>query len=53
MDKVREVVRQLVVTINNLDKTQTANTPKIGRQSSELWFMYALDDGKPHSETNL
>ena len=53
MDKMQEVARQLMVTINNLSKIYTANTPKIGRQSTELWLMYALDDGKPHSQIQI
>ena len=53
MKKVRETTRQLMIVINNLEKTYTANTPKIGRQSSELWLMYALDDGKPHSQKQI
>ena len=53
MSEVRETVRRLVIAINNLDKVYTANTPKIGRQSSELWLMYALNDGKPHSQMQI
>lgn len=53
MSEEREAVRRLVIAINNLDKVYTANTPKIGRQSSELWLMYALNDGEPHSQKQI
>ena len=53
MNKAQEAARQLMITIVNLDKTYTANTPKIGRQSTELWLMYALDDGRLHSQKQI
>ena len=53
MAKSHEIVRQLMITINNLSKIYAINTPKIGRQSTELWLMYALDDGKPHSQKQI
>ncbi len=53
MDKSHKTARRLVITINMLNKIYTANTPKIGRQSTELWLMYALDDGKPHSQKQI
>lgn len=53
MNKTREAVRQLVIAFHNLEKIYIDNTPKIGRQSSELWLMYALDDGEPHSQKQV
>ncbi|MDE6923640.1 MAG: hypothetical protein K2P59_00050 [Acetatifactor sp.] len=53
MSETRKDVRKLVIAISNLDKIYTANTPKIGRQSSELWLMYALNDGEAHSQKQI
>ena len=53
MDESREAVRRLAIAISNFEKIYVANTPKIGRQSSELWLMYALNDGEPHSQKQI
>ena len=53
MDESREAVRRLAIAISNFEKIYVANTPKIGRQSSELWLMYALNDGKAHSQKQI
>ena len=53
MNKTRRSIRQLMIAVTNLDKIYTTAVPKIGRQSSELWLMYALDDGKPHSQKQI
>ena len=53
MSETRKDVRKLVIAISNLDKIYTANTPRIGRQSNELWLMYALNDGEPHSQKQI
>lgn len=53
MSEARKAVRQLVIALSNFEKIYLANTPKIGIQSSELWLMYALDDGKPHSQKQI
>lgn len=53
MSETRKDVRKLVIAISNLDKIYTANTPKIGRQSTELWLMYALNDGEAHSQKQI
>ena len=53
MGDIRETVRQLAIAITNIDKTYSANTAKIGSQSTELWLFYALDDGEPHSQKQI
>ncbi len=53
MSETREAVRRLAIAISNFEKIYIANTPKIGRQSSELWLMYALNDGKAHSQKQI
>lgn len=53
MREAREAIRQLVIAIHNLEKLYSEKTPGIGRQSSELWLLYALDDGEPHSQKQV
>ena len=53
MSDIHDTVRQLVIAMNNLDQIYSASTTKIGRQPSELWLMYALDDGEPHSQKQI
>ncbi|MCH5255235.1 MAG: winged helix-turn-helix transcriptional regulator [Lachnospiraceae bacterium] len=53
MDNIRKTIRQLLITMSKLDKTYTAWSGKLGSQSSELWLMYALDDGQPHSQKQI
>lgn len=53
MSKEGIAVRRLMMAVTNLDKIYVAAAPKIGRQSSELWLMYVLDDGKPHSQKQI
>lgn len=53
MSEAREAARRLVIAFNNLEKTYIANVPKSNRQAMELWLMYALDDGKPHSQKQI
>ena len=53
MNDIRKITRQLVIALANIDTTYSANTAKIGSQSTELWLMYALDDGNPHSQKQI
>ena len=53
MDNIRENVRQFIITICKIEKTYAARSSKFGSQSSELWLMYALDDGEPHSQKQI
>ena len=53
MSETREAVRRLAIAISNFEKIYVANTPKIGRQSSELWLIYALNDGEAHSQKQI
>ena len=39
MSETREAVRRLAIAISNFEKIYVSNTPKIGRQSSELWLI--------------
>ena len=53
MDNIRERIRQFVIAISKLERTYAARSSKFGSQSSELWLMYTLDDGLPHSQKQI
>ena len=53
MSETRGAVRRLAIAISNFEKIYVSNTPKIGRQSSELWLIYALNDGEAHSQKQI
>ena len=53
MNDIREKVRQILISLTNIDTTYSVFTTKIGSQSTELWIMYALDDGNPHSQKQI
>lgn len=53
MNDIRETIRQLMVAISKLEKTYAARSAKFGSQESELWLMYALDDGKAYSQKQI
>ncbi len=53
MSDIRDTIRQLVIATSNIDKTYSVSTTKAGSPSSELWLMYALDDGLPHSQKQI
>ena len=53
MSDIREKARQFVIALANVDTTYSASTTKIGSQPTELWLMYALDDGKSHSQKQI
>ena len=53
MDNIRQTIRQFIIAISKLEKTYAARSSKFGSQSSELWLMYTLDDGQPHSQRQI
>ena len=53
MDNIRQTIRQFIMAISKLEKTYAARSSKFGSQSSELWLMYTLDDGQPHSQKQI
>lgn len=53
MGETRKDIQKLVIAISNFEKIYTVNAPKAGRQSTELWLMYALNDGAPHSQKQI
>lgn len=53
MDNIRETIRQLMIIMSKLNRTYSTRSSNLGCQSSELWLLYALDDGEPHSQKQL
>lgn len=50
---MRETARRLVLTLYNIDHTYCLNEGKRRLSDAELSVMYALDDGKPHSQKEI
>lgn len=53
MSDNRETIRQLVIAVNKFCEAYSACAAKRGSKESELWLMYALDDGVPHSQKQI
>lgn len=50
---MKEMARRLTLAIYNIDKTYVTNEKKKRMSRAELNFMYALDDGKWHSQAEI
>ena len=53
MSNMREVVRRLMIALNNVDEAYCSDMSNIGVNESELWLMYALDDNEQHSQKQI
>lgn len=53
MSNMREVVRRLMIALNNVDEAYCSDMADIGVKESELWLMYALDDNRQHSQKQI
>lgn len=53
MNQMREMVRRLTIALNNVNEIYCNDMSKIGVKESELWLMYALNDGEPHSQKQI
>ena len=53
MKGMRELMRKFAIALNNVDEAYCTDTTQMGVKESELWLMYALDDGKPHSQRQI
>lgn len=49
----RQAMQRLFNALIAVDEMYCADVRKIGVKESELWLLYALDDGKPHSQNQL
>lgn len=53
MKEMRELMRKFAIALNNVDEAYCSDTSQTGIKESELWLMYALDDGKLHSQRQI
>ncbi len=53
MKKKNSLVRRLMVSLNAIDNTYIFDMARNAGNESEMWLMYALDDGEPHSQKSL
>lgn len=53
MENMRTILRRLAVAINNVDEVYCTDMAKVGVKESELWLMYALNDGEQHSQKQI
>lgn len=53
MDFIREKARRLTIALFKIDEIYFTNEQKISIKESELCLMYALDDGKSHSQRQV
>ena len=49
---MRELMRKFAIALNNVDEAYCSDKSQTGVKESELWLMYALDDG-PFAKANL
>ena len=50
---MREIARRLILALYRIDETYYLNENKKKLSDAELCVMYALDDGKPHSQREI
>ena len=50
---MRDTARRLIQALNNIDEVYYLNEAKKKLSDVELCVMYALDDGKPHSQREI
>ncbi|WP_458407213.1 MarR family winged helix-turn-helix transcriptional regulator [Anaerotignum sp.] len=50
---MREIARRLILALYNIDEAYYLNEGKRKLSDAELCVMYALDDGKPHSQREI
>lgn len=49
MNDIRGLVRRFCVAFNNISRTYC----KISDKGTEIWLLYVLDDGEPHSQKQI
>lgn len=50
---MKDITRRLILALNNVDEVYLINEKKRKLSDAELCLMYALDDGKPHSQKEI
>ena len=53
MKDYREEIRRIMVSVNVIDGIYAIGAKKIGIKDNSLSLLYALDDGKPHSQKEI
>lgn len=49
----REDIRRIMISINKIDELYERVQRKAGAKGNTVWVLYALDDGKPHSQKQI
>lgn len=49
----RESIRRIMISINKIDELYESILRKAGVKGNTVWVLYALDDGKPHSQKQI
>lgn len=53
MTAEREAIRRIMISINKIDELYERVQRKVGAKGNTVWVLYALDDGKPHSQKQI
>ena len=53
MDGDREVIRRVMICVNVIDGVFAMGAKKIGVKANMLSLLYALDDGRPHTQKEI
>lgn len=53
MTTERESIRRIMISINKIDELYERVQRKAGTKGNTVWVLYALDDGKPHSQKQI
>ena len=53
MDNIRKTAKRLGLALSNIDTAYCLSEKKKRLSDAELCIMYALDDGKPHSQKEI
>ena len=53
MKDYREEIRRIMVSVNVIDGIYAMGAKKIDIKDNSLYLLYALDDGKPHSQKEI
>ena len=54
MDEIRRSIRRFTIAVSQIDAAYCCLSPsRVGARPSELWLLYALDDGAPHSQKQI
>ena len=53
MDQNREAMRRIAIAINSMDGAYEMISRKIGVKENTMILLYALDDGRPHTQKEI